>query len=107
MLGLERLCAYSVKKGCYPGQEIVARTHFLGQAKRSLARLAAPRPLLGDDHVHCGTSEATILDYADDASEHVGVAVLPLEPGTDPCRLGDGAEVVRVPFLDGLARPSG
>ncbi|MCA1714274.1 MAG: folate-binding protein, partial [Gammaproteobacteria bacterium] len=36
-LSLERLRAFSVSKGCYPGQEIVARTHFLGQAKRGLA----------------------------------------------------------------------
>jgi len=36
-LSLDRLRAYSVKKGCYPGQEIVARTHFLGKAKRGLA----------------------------------------------------------------------
>ena len=35
-LSLDRLDAYSVKKGCYPGQEIVARTHFLGKAKRGL-----------------------------------------------------------------------
>lgn len=28
-----------MKKGCYPGQEIVARTHFLGQVKRGLMRL--------------------------------------------------------------------
>ncbi len=34
MLSLERLNAFSLKKGCYPGQEIVARTHYLGQAKR-------------------------------------------------------------------------
>ncbi len=34
MLGLEALPAFSVRKGCYPGQEIVARTHFLGAAKR-------------------------------------------------------------------------
>src|SRR5690606_25673172 len=40
-LSLDRLRAYSVKKGCYPGQEIVARTHFLGQAKRGLVRLGA------------------------------------------------------------------
>lgn len=39
MLSLERLDAYSLKKGCYPGQEIVARTHYLGQAKRGLVRL--------------------------------------------------------------------
>ena len=38
-LSLDRLRAYSVKKGCYPGQEIVARTHFLGQVKRGLALL--------------------------------------------------------------------
>jgi folate-binding protein YgfZ len=30
-LSLDRLNAFSVKKGCYPGQEIVARTHFLGR----------------------------------------------------------------------------
>lgn len=39
MLGLARLKAYSTKKGCYPGQEIVARTHFLGKNKRSLVLL--------------------------------------------------------------------
>ncbi|MFA0925271.1 ThiF family adenylyltransferase, partial [Xanthomonas fragariae] len=33
------LRAFSVKKGCYPGQEIVARTHFLGKAKRALQLL--------------------------------------------------------------------
>lgn len=35
-LGLDRLPAYSVKKGCYPGQEIVARMHFRSRAKRHL-----------------------------------------------------------------------
>ncbi len=44
-LSLERLQAFSVKKGCYPGQEIVARTHFLGQAKRGLVLLEADTPL--------------------------------------------------------------
>jgi len=45
-LSLERLQAFSVKKGCYPGQEIVARTHFLGQAKRALALVHADAPLV-------------------------------------------------------------
>ena len=40
-LGLERLGAYSLHKGCYPGQEIVARTHFLGRSKRRLLRFRA------------------------------------------------------------------
>lgn len=38
----DRLPAISVKKGCYPGQEIVARTHFLGRNKRRLVALDAP-----------------------------------------------------------------
>lgn len=39
-LGLEQLGAISVRKGCYPGQEVVARLHFKGGNKRWLQRLA-------------------------------------------------------------------
>lgn len=42
-LGLERLGAIHFQKGCYPGQEIVARLHFRGGNKRSLARLLFPK----------------------------------------------------------------
>ena len=38
-LGLDRLGAISVKKGCYPGQEVMSRLHFKGGNKRSLYRL--------------------------------------------------------------------
>lgn len=41
-LGLERLRAFSLSKGCYPGQEIVARTHFLGRSRRVLRRFDEP-----------------------------------------------------------------
>lgn len=41
-LGLDRLGAISVSKGCYPGQEIMARLHFKGGNKRSLYRLRWP-----------------------------------------------------------------
>lgn len=34
MLGYEQLGAVNYRKGCYPGQEIVARTHYLGKVKR-------------------------------------------------------------------------
>lgn len=47
MLALERLVAFTLKKGCYPGQEILARTHYLGRSKRRLVWLdthAAPTP---------------------------------------------------------------
>ena len=41
-LALGRLPAYSLTKGCYPGQEIVARTHYLGRSKRGLMRFRGP-----------------------------------------------------------------
>lgn len=36
MLNLDQLGGISFNKGCYTGQEIVARTHYLGKAKRML-----------------------------------------------------------------------
>lgn len=36
MLNLDALGAISFTKGCYPGQEIVARTHYLGRLKQRL-----------------------------------------------------------------------
>lgn len=39
-LGFEALGAVSHDKGCYPGQEIVARLHFRGGNKRHLYRVA-------------------------------------------------------------------
>jgi folate-binding protein YgfZ len=36
MLNLDKLGGISFDKGCYTGQEVVARTHYLGKAKREL-----------------------------------------------------------------------
>ena len=35
MLGFENIGAVSFSKGCYPGQEIIARTRYLGKVKRT------------------------------------------------------------------------
>ena len=51
MLNLDILNAINFKKGCYTGQEIVARTHYLGSVKRRtyLAELANQNaPAAGD-----------------------------------------------------------
>jgi tRNA-modifying protein YgfZ len=48
MLNLDELGAISFDKGCYPGQEIIARVHNLGgvkrRARRYAAQLAPPAP---------------------------------------------------------------
>ena len=52
MLNLDALNAINYKKGCYTGQEIVARTHYLGKVKRrtQLAHITSVvMPELGDD----------------------------------------------------------
>ena len=43
MLNLEKLGAVDFKKGCYPGQEIVARAQHLGEVKRRLTRVQVPQ----------------------------------------------------------------
>jgi len=42
MLNLDTLGGISFNKGCYPGQEIVARMHYLGKLKQRLYRLSFP-----------------------------------------------------------------
>lgn len=39
MLNLEPLQGISYSKGCYPGQEVIARMHYLGKLKRRMYRL--------------------------------------------------------------------
>jgi len=43
MVNLETLGGVDFDKGCYPGQEIVARAQHLGQVKRRMTRLQLPR----------------------------------------------------------------
>ena len=38
MMNLDRIGGVNFKKGCYPGQEIVARSHYLGKLKRRMQR---------------------------------------------------------------------
>jgi folate-binding protein YgfZ len=42
MVNLEKLGAVDFQKGCYPGQEIVARAQYRGEVKRRMVHLEAP-----------------------------------------------------------------
>ena len=46
MLNLDALNFISFKKGCYTGQEVVARAHYLGTVKRRMYRLLLPQDYL-------------------------------------------------------------
>lgn len=49
MANMDLIGAVNFKKGCFPGQEIIARTQYLGKLKRRLYRVAIPgRAQVGD-----------------------------------------------------------
>jgi folate-binding protein YgfZ len=64
MLNLDLLGGISFDKGCYTGQEIVARTHYRGTIKRRMLRFtadcAAPAP--GTRVLQAGTHAGEVVD---------------------------------------------
>jgi len=86
MVNLDLLGGISFTKGCYPGQEIVARTRYLGRVKRRMLRFTAPGvpPVAG----------ATIHGPRGPAGEVVRAAPVP-----------GGTELLAVIVLDDLAAP--
>ena len=103
-LSLDRLRAYSVKKGCYPGQEIVARTHFLGQAKRGLVLFDADAPVNDGTAVDAaGQSIGTVVSSARIDTGTRVLAVLPL--ARDAAALTAAGSALRErPLSEGLSR---
>ena len=90
-----------MKKGCYPGQEIVARTHFLGQVKRGLAMFEADAPIPAGADVRDG--ERTLGGIVSTAG-NIALAVLPLERDANAALYSDGIALHEQPLLGGLAR---
>jgi len=45
-------------KGCYPGQEVVARLHYLGEAKRRLFAFQCDSEVQIGDNLYCASSKA-------------------------------------------------
>lgn len=105
-LSLDRLRAYSVKKGCYPGQEIVARTHFLGHARRGLHLLESPVASAPGDVLHDakgdGAGEVVCTASLADG-RHLVQAVAPLDASADAFVL-HGHPAPSRGFAGGLAR---
>jgi folate-binding protein YgfZ len=103
-LSLEWLLAYSIKKGCYPGQEIVARTHFLGQAKRGVALLETDAPVaIGAEVRDPSRALGSVVSVAQTGATWRLLAVLPLER-EGALTLGDGIPARERALAGGLQR---
>ena len=104
MLNLDLIGAVSFDKGCYPGQEIVARTHYRGATKRRTHRFRSSVPVAPGDKVSdgerdigevlnaIGTDLLAVIpsDKADSALSVNGVALehLPLAYDQGPAAAG-------------------
>ena len=47
-------------KGCYPGQEVVARLHYLGSAKRRLFAFESYNEMQVGDNLYCASSKTAL-----------------------------------------------
>lgn len=104
-LSLQRLQAYSVKKGCYPGQEIVARTHFLGQAKRALALFESDAAVTPDCEVRdAGQVLGSVVSAASDGASQLALAVISSQAGEPASPDAEGIALRPLPLRGGLAR---
>lgn len=66
MLNLDLLNAISLDKGCYTGQEIIARTHYKGATKRRTLGFESDCRVVVGDAVSVGDKETgTVLNVAD------------------------------------------
>lgn len=97
MLNLDLLDAISFSKGCYTGQEIVARTQNLGRIKRRTARFRLPDgptlpPLAG--LTLDGTKVAEVVMSARTGGSLELLAVTSLEAWGRALRAEDGREAV-------------
>jgi folate-binding protein YgfZ len=53
MVNLDLIGALSYTKGCYPGQEIVARTHYLGRLKQRMFLATVATPAAPGEKLYC------------------------------------------------------
>ena len=109
MVALETIGGVDFKKGCYPGQEVVARAQYRGQLKRRIVRARVPagleiRPgqdLYSDDVAE--QASGTVVNVAPAAGGSEILAVTPIAAVEEhrPIRTAPGGaqiEVLALPY---------
>jgi folate-binding protein YgfZ len=98
MLNLDLLAAVSFDKGCYTGQEIVARTHHKGATKRRALRFESESPVKAGDKVSIdGRDIGEVLNVAGTDL----LAVVPTDKTNEQLSVLDSKlTLVPLPYLD-------
>ena len=87
MANMELINGVSFSKGCYPGQEIVARLHYLGNASRRMFRIEAPtdQEINPGDDIYQSESDSNqaigsvVSAIKENAEKFAGLAILRIE----------------------------
>lgn len=99
MLNLDCIGAISFNKGCYTGQEIIARSHYRGRTKRRLQRFASASAVTltpGESlRLNDGRSARVVDSVALDDGRSEFLAVAPLQVSSDAAVVADGSAPAR------------
>ena len=102
MLGYDQIDAVSFSKGCYPGQEIVARTHYLGKVKRKplLVNVVGPAVVENGSRVQIQyeskTANGILLDSAPAEKENTLMFIITrVEDGMEPVSISHEGQSYR------------
>lgn len=92
MLNFDLIEAISMDKGCYPGQEIVARTHYKGATKRRTMGFESATPVKSGDKVSLnGRDVGEVLNVAGNAL----LAVAPVDKAAEAIEI-NGIALTRI-----------
>ena len=112
MLGYDTSGAVSFRKGCYTGQEIIARTHYKGSVKRRLQRLGgtgATCPAVGTELLHRdgGRAVGSVVESAMDGESRFELLAVLTEEALDGANclaitaLGEALELLPLAYTIG------
>jgi len=99
MLNLDLLDAVDFDKGCYTGQEIIARTHYKGATKRRTLRFESDEPVSVGDKVSDGNRDiGEVLNVAGNDL----LAVVPVDKADTPLTInGAKLTLLKLPYAIG------
>jgi len=98
---LDRQGGISFKKGCYTGQEVIARLHFKGASKKNLYRLQwSGQQSSADGKIYHGTlAIGEIVQQAANSSSQYALAILKVDPSHGTLYADQNQQIV-VELLD-------
>ena len=90
-------------KGCFPGQEVVARLHYLGKVKRRLFAFKSASPLSIGDTLHCAQSKSakvsgSVVSQVKFGADFYCLAILEVEHKDDKITINNdqGPTLIRI-----------